>query len=63
MDENPLRFSKATKWFKGKFEKSHDKYTAYFGEKKQLLELQELFQKFDFDGSGTLDLDELCEMF
>ena len=43
MDENPLRFSKATKWFKGKFEKSHDKYTAYFGEKKQLLELQELF--------------------
>ena len=28
-----------------------------------MLELEELFTKFDFDGSGTLDLDELVEMF
>ena len=30
---------------------------------KQVLELTELFQKFDADGSGTVDLNEIVTMF
>ena len=52
-----------THWFKSKEEKSSNKYTATFNERKQLLELEELFTKFDQDGSGGLDLDELVDMF
>ena len=52
-----------THWFKSKELSANNKYTATFGERKQLLELEELFTKFDFDGSGGLDLDELVDMF
>lgn len=52
-----------TMWLKGTVSQANPKYTATFDEKKQLLELEELFQKFDEDGSGTLDLDELVAMF
>ena len=51
------------KWFNRSVTGATNKYTANFETKKQLLELEELFQKFDFDGSGTLDLDELVSMF
>ena len=51
------------KWLKANVSQANNKYTASFDEKKQLLELEELFIKFDFDGSGTLDLDELVQMF
>ena len=58
-----MNSNKMTVWFKKSAVSANKKYTATFDEKKQLLELQELFTKFDFDGSGTLDLDELVHMF
>ena len=60
---NPLRTNNMLKWLKANVSQANNKYTASFDEKKQLLELEELFIKFDFDGSGTLDLDELVQMF
>ena len=52
-----------TQWFKANVSQSNKKYNVSFDEKKQMIELEELFKKFDFDGSGTLDLDELVSMF
>lgn len=60
---NPLRQNNMTNWFQKSTSKANNKYTATFDKKKQLLELEELFIKFDADGSGTLDLDELCHLF
>ena len=63
VDANPLKTNKMTQWFKGNVSGANNRYTASFDEKKQLIELEELFTKFDFDGSGSLDLDELVSMF
>jgi len=60
---NPLRSNKMTLWMQKNTAEANNKYTANFDEKKQLLEMEELFVKFDMDGGGTLDLDELVHMF
>lgn len=52
-----------TRWLNKNSVKANHNYTAPFEREKQLIELEELFIKFDFDGSGTLDLDELVSMF
>lgn len=52
-----------TCWFQKSSVKANNDYTATFDRKKQLLELSELFAKFDLDGSGTLDVDELTHLF
>lgn len=60
---NPLRSNKMTLWMQKNSSQANTKYVANFDKKKQLLELEELFVKFDMDRSGTLDLDELVQMF
>ena len=50
-------------WFNKSTVAANKKYISTFDKKKQLLELQELFTKFDYNGSGKLDLDELVHMF
>ena len=60
---NPLRQNNMTTWFQKSTVIANRQYTATFDRKKQLLELEELFIKFDADGSGTLDLDELVALF
>ena len=61
---NPLRQHKMTNWFHQRsVQHANINYIATFDRKKQLSELAELFTKFDLDGGGTLDLNELCELF
>ena len=59
---NPLRVKKTTEWLK-KQGKANDDYTMTMVEKKQLSELDQLFQKFDTDGTGFLDIQKLTNLF
>ena len=52
-----------TGWFQKTSANANINYIATFDRKQQLAEMAELFYKFDQDGSGTLDLHELCDLF
>ena len=60
---NPLRTLSVIKWFKIKRKTTNINYLNTYDEKRKLRELELLFQKFDEDGSGTLEMDELFNMF
>jgi hypothetical protein len=59
---NPLRSQNTCKWFKSRGSNNHEYYHSII-EKQQLSELEKLFGKFDLDGSGTLDMEEILELF
>lgn len=59
---NPLRSNNSIKWFKG-HKQSNLSYTTTVNEKLRMFELKRLFERFDINLSGTIDLDELGLMF
>jgi Ca2+-binding EF-hand superfamily protein len=59
---NPLKSHITTKWLKTRGSVNFD-YSRSLSEKKQLSELKTLFERFDGDGSGTLDMDEVTILF
>ena len=61
---NPLNSHSMNKYFKSKKNKQViDFFKNSHVESKRLLELTQLFEKFDMDDSGTIDLNELVHMF
>lgn len=60
---NPLRSNDNIKWFKTKQKTCNESYLGTVDEKLCVLELKRLFERFDIDKSGNIDLDELGLMF
>ena len=51
-------------WLKKHCSKSaKDKYLLTRKEEKQKKDIEHIFEKFDFDGSGSIEMDELFAMF
>lgn len=63
MQANPLRELATIKWLKNQKKTGNPDYMNLLKEKRRMLELEELFNKFDDDKSGTLDMAELYHMF
>ena len=61
-DHNPLKTQKSIHWLKAKAT-CHENYKFTVDEKLTVLELKRLFERFDVDKSGAIDLDELGFMF
>lgn len=60
---NPLRSTYNIKWFKTKAQTCNENYLDTVGDKLVVMELKRLFERFDIDQSGKIDLDELGLMF
>ena len=61
---NPLSTHNMNKYFKQKNNMNIEThFQNQFWEIKRELELRQLFEKFDDNASGTIDLDELVTMF
>jgi hypothetical protein len=59
---NPLRQSHTIKWFK-RSQQCNEKYSDTVQEQMTVLQLKRLFERFDTDNSGAIDLSELRAMF
>ena len=60
---NPLRETTSIRWFKQRERTTHPSYVHTLEEKRKLHELDQLFRKFNEDGSGVMQLSELHTMF
>jgi len=60
---NPLRSRDSISWFKNKGGKANPDYSDTVHDRMIVHELKRLFERFDVDKSGTIDLDELGLMF
>ena len=60
---NPLRETKSIKWFNQRKETAHANYINTLEEKKKIHELDQLFKKFNENGTDTLKMSEVYNMF
>lgn len=60
--QNPLRQTHTIKWFK-RSQQCNEKYSDTVQEQMTVLQLKRLFERFDTDNSGAIDLSELRAMF
>lgn len=62
--KNKLKESPTLNWFRKRYRNTtKDQYIYTDGERKRCEEIIDMFQKFDKDKSGTLETDEIGEMF
>ena len=60
--QNPLKSADTCTWF-NKHGSVNYNYRYSVLEKKKLCELEKVFEKFDADGTGLLDMDRIVKLF